>query len=172
MTNYFFTADTHFSHYNIMRYCDRPFETVQEMNQTLIENWNNAVAPNDVVYHLGDFGFWKRGDLNIIFRQLNGRKYLIKGNHDTSLTFKLDWMWVKDVAGIKVNGYYIWLSHFPHVSWDKSFHGSWHLFGHVHGLTPGYGRSFDVGVDANNYSPVSVDHVKTRIESIIWTPTK
>lgn len=160
MPKYFFTADTHFSHHNIISYCSRPFESVEQMNQTLIDNWNSVVRKNDFVYHLGDFGFWKRGDLEIIFNKLNGHKHLIKGNHDTSLTYKLDWVWVKETELLKIDKHFIWLSHYPHWSWERSFHGSWHLYGHVHGRGQAHGLSKDVGVDSNNFIPVELQDLK------------
>lgn len=78
----FFTSDTHFGHENILRYCDRPFSGVDHMNESLIRNWNNMVAPTDVVFHLGDvaLGPWDRWDS--ILTRLNGYKILVVGNHD------------------------------------------------------------------------------------------
>lgn len=82
MIETWFTSDTHFGHKNILEYEKeaRPFETVEEMNETLIDNWNKTVRPKDIIYHLGDFAF---GRVNIgIADRLNGRKRIIMGNHD------------------------------------------------------------------------------------------
>ena len=76
------TSDTHFNHKNIIKYCNRPFNDVYEMNETLINNWNSVVTPEDIIYHLGDFGFGTKEELQEIFDRLNGYKYLIMGNHD------------------------------------------------------------------------------------------
>ena len=81
----FFTSDTHFGHTNIMKYCKRPFETVEEMDQTIIDNWNSVVRPEDIVFHLGDFGFCGSLRLREIVDQLNGKIYLITGNHDRKM---------------------------------------------------------------------------------------
>lgn len=81
MGEIYITSDTHFSHANIIHYCDRPFETVREMDDALIEKWNSVVTPNDTVWHLGDV-FWHHGEAHRIAPRLNGSKFLIKGNHD------------------------------------------------------------------------------------------
>lgn len=163
MSNYFFTADTHFNHFNIMRYCERPFGSLEEMNEAIIENWNKIVTHKDYIYHLGDFGL---GDCRSIFNRLNGRKYLIKGNHDRNPTLKFPWVWVKDTAMIEINSKYIWLSHYAHRSWNRSFHGSWHLYGHTHGKLLPHGRSFDCGIDGHNFSPWSLEEVKNRMKKL------
>jgi calcineurin-like phosphoesterase family protein len=154
MANYFWTADPHFQHNMIRIYCNRPFDDIDEHDETIIENWNKTVGVNDFIYVLGDFGW---GDCRTIFNRLRGRKYLIRGNHDRNPTLKFPWAWVKDTAMIEVRGHYIWLSHYARRSWNRSFHGSWHLFGHTHGRLGPYGKSLDVGVDAWNFAPVSFD---------------
>ena len=82
MKNYYIIADTHFDHENIIRYCNRPYLKVEYMNNDLVNRWNNVVSKNDVVYVLGDFAFGKEA-ISKYIQQLNGTKYLIKGNHDT-----------------------------------------------------------------------------------------
>ena len=79
--NIYFTADTHFGHKAILQYCNRPFETINEMNEALINNWNSKVGPGDIVFHLGDFAFGGSTIWKSILERLNGRKYLIIGNH-------------------------------------------------------------------------------------------
>src|SRR5258708_12137402 len=88
----YFTSDTHFGHANIIRYCDRPFATVEEMDEAMIANWNAVVGRGDDVWHLGDFG-WSRDATRIrsIFHQLNGRKRLVIGNHDGKEVLDLPW---------------------------------------------------------------------------------
>lgn len=78
----FVTSDTHFNHENIIKYCNRPFKDSKEMNEIIIKNWNEVVSNNDIVYHLGDFGFGTFSELQDIFNRLNGIKYLVMGNHD------------------------------------------------------------------------------------------
>jgi calcineurin-like phosphoesterase family protein len=78
----YFTADTHFSHDAIIRFCDRPFRDAQAMDDALVANWNRRVGPDDTVFHLGDF-CWRKGDGLSLLAQLRGRKHLILGNHDS-----------------------------------------------------------------------------------------
>lgn len=79
---YFVIADTHFNHKNIIDYCNRPFKDVEDMNETMIKNWNETVSNTDVVIHLGDVAFGNKEDAKKILGRLNGRKILIRGNHD------------------------------------------------------------------------------------------
>lgn len=85
----YFTADTHFDHANIIRFCDRPFATVEEMNETLIANWNRKVRANDTVFIMGDM-FFRTTDPEPILRRLKGKKHLIVGNHDSQWMKKVD----------------------------------------------------------------------------------
>lgn len=85
-----FTSDLHFWHKNICKYCNRPFETTEEMNQALINNWNSVVKEDDIVFVLGDMGFCGYDKLEPLMSQLNGKKYLIQGNHDSDkIVFRL-----------------------------------------------------------------------------------
>jgi calcineurin-like phosphoesterase family protein len=77
----YFTSDHHFWHTNIIKYCNRPFVSVEEMNEALIQNWNDLVLPEDEVYYLGDFSMAAR-PVEIYTSRLNGIKYLVPGNHD------------------------------------------------------------------------------------------
>lgn len=78
---YFFTSDTHYSHRNVIKYCNRPFKDEEKMNEAMIANYNSVVSPGDVVYHLGDFAFEKdRAKLEWIMSRLNGEKHIIWGN--------------------------------------------------------------------------------------------
>ena len=76
----FFTGDHHFGHANIIKYCNRPFNSVEEMDEMLIDEWNYVVNPDDIVYHLGDIAF-SMNELDKIIRRLNGTIYIIPGNH-------------------------------------------------------------------------------------------
>jgi calcineurin-like phosphoesterase family protein len=166
-----FTSDTHFMHANIIRFCNRPFADVNEMNEALIANWNERIGPGDTVYHLGDFCLGSPQDAEKIFNRLNGNKHLILGNHDKRGTIrKIPFAWVKDVYKLKLGPrQYIWLSHYAHRRWPHSHHGSYHLYGHSHGELPSYGRSMDVGVDAWDYYPVHLDKVLRRLEKAAST---
>ena len=87
MVNKFLTGDTHFGHANIIKYTNRPFKSVSDMNYTLIRNWNQLVKPDDIIYHLGDFAFYSKIDAKKLLSKLNGFKILILGNHDKSIEF-------------------------------------------------------------------------------------
>jgi len=157
-----FTSDTHFGHTNIIRYCNRPFSTAEEMNHIIIKNFNSVVGSDDLVYHLGDFAFRNH---EFYRKQLNGKHFLILGNHDDRKEVdKANFIWVRTTAGVKVNGQYIWLSHFSHRIWDRCHHGSFHLFGHSHNGVEDYGKSCDVGVDAWNFYPVSFEQLVERFK--------
>jgi calcineurin-like phosphoesterase family protein len=160
----FFTADTHFGHDAIRKYCNRPFANVQEMNETIINNWNSVVGKQDCVYLLGDFGFGKPEDLLKILKQLNGNVLFVRGNHDKQMNQIAQ---LRDTIEVRIpdkrfpSGFcYIWLSHYAHRVWNKSHHGSFHLYGHSHGTLPETDSfSFDVGVDSWNFTPVSFEQV-------------
>ncbi len=171
----FFTADTHFNHENIISFCQRPFHNLEEMNETLIENWNAVVGKNDIVYHLGDFAFGTRRQIADVLFRLNGRIYLCIGSHD-EYTIKCYADKFEDVQPyylIKphVKQKYadakmaqpIFLAHYCYRVWPMSHYGSWHLYGHSHGMisseTSKVGKLLDVGVDEHNYYPWTLDEV-------------
>jgi calcineurin-like phosphoesterase family protein len=164
MVKTFFIADTHFNHTNIIKYCSRPFSSIGEMNDILIQNWNACVSPPDVVYHLGDFGF---GNVAPILKILNGTKILIIGNHDQSSLkpavrplFDHQTMMEK----IKIKDKTITLCHYSMRVWPGSGRGAWHLYGHSHGVLPQLGKSMDVGVDATKlWRPLSFEEIEARM---------
>lgn len=173
----FFTSDTHYYHKNIIKYSSRPYKDVDEMNESLIVNYNSVVRPTDTVYHLGDVSFGKDKETETVLRRLNGSKHLIFGNHDKSLRKNKDLLSkyfgsVNDYAEIDVNGQKIILCHYSFRVWNKSHHGSWNLFGHSHGSLyddPNL-LSMDVGVDPNGYYPISFEEVKKIMEKKTWKP--
>ena len=78
----FFTSDTHFNHANIIKFCNRPFKDVEQMNEVIIANWNSVIGKDDTVFHLGDFCLGGAAEWTKILDRLNGKIYLIMGNHD------------------------------------------------------------------------------------------
>ncbi len=169
MGNIWFTSDHHFGHANIIKYCDRPRPTPAEMDALMIERWQEYVRETDDVYVIGDF-VWNgsREYVEGIMEQLPGFKHLIWGNHDARFRKKqwfLDlWQSTSDLKTVKVKlpdgtPKQIVLCHYAMRVWDRSFHGSWHLYGHSHGTLEGTKASMDVGVDAHDYYPVSLDYV-------------
>lgn len=178
MSKTFVTADSHFNHKNIIEYCSRPFTSVDEMNKTLIENWNAVVGKGDIVYHLGDFILGDvAGDvesLSEIISQLNGRIVLIRGNHDTSTKINLYNIYfgnkivVKDIDHFAYKGLYFILCHFPIVNEEFQRLLTKHnseivlLHGHVHNEAPFYQKethSFNCSVDVTDFTPISIDKI-------------
>lgn len=175
-----FTADHHFGHKNIIRFCNRSFENLDEMDKALIHNWNQLVAPEDDVYHLGDVGLCSTGKLRNYLEQLNGRIYLIRGNHEkTAMACKNRFEWIRDRYELKVDDpdshqgkRLIVLSHYAMRVWNTSHWGSWHLYGHSHGNLPDLedSLSIDVGVDCHQYAPISYSQIKEIMSHKTWTP--
>ena len=129
----YYIADMHFSHKNVIKYDNRPFTDLREMQTVLINNWNNAVNADDCVYILGDLT-WKNSTGLEVLMQLKGRKFLILGNHDKpSEEMRAYFEWIKDYAVIEDNDETVVLFHYPIASWYGQFRNSVHLFGHVHG---------------------------------------
>jgi len=154
-----FTADSHLGHANIIRFCNRPFNDVDEMDTKLIENWNSKVGPKDEVYHLGDFAFRSKYHPNIYKNELNGKIHLIFGNHDKKNLYG-GFNILPPQTEIKINNISITLNHFAMRVWNKSHHGAWHLYGHSHGTLEPIGLSLDVGVDSHNYFPWSFEEIQ------------
>lgn len=178
--NVFFVSDMHFSHKNIIKYCNRPFSSVSEMNEKLIENWNNVVSDNDIVFHLGDFAFGGSSLYKDILDRLNGSIYLILGNHDNKALYNFKHEKVKGIEQqmlIEIDNQKIYLNHYPFLCYAGSNKGVWQLFGHVHsgGSTEGFDiprlqylnkYQYDVGVDNNNYTPISFNQLKNKFNEI------
>lgn len=165
----FFTSDLHFFHANIIKYCQRPYISVEEMNECLIKNFNSVVSNNDHVYFLGDFSLLNDLEkLSYIFSRLNGKqKFLIKGNHESKNALKLPWSWIKDYHEMSYDNIFITMMHYPLKTWNHKHHGGINLYGHCHSKTNKFeDRSMDVGVDANNYFPVCLDDILIKIKEI------
>jgi calcineurin-like phosphoesterase family protein len=181
----FFTSDLHFRHGNIIKYCKRPFETVQDQTEKLIENWNKTVPDTATVFILGDFAFATKNQWRGFLNRMTGKKYLILGNHDRHEDIPTEMFEdVVDLAkvSIKIKDHE-WktfiLSHRPILCWEGSNDESIMLYGHVHTCTnPEVDEtidselvklmpknSWDVGVDNNNYTPVSVHEVLEKINN-------
>lgn len=157
-----FTSDTHFGHKRIIELAKRPFASLEEMDNIIINNWNKRVLPGDQVYHLGDFAF---DEHDPYLERLNGQKFLCLGNHDHSKRWKkaTKWVDIDNYREIKVGDQLIILFHYAMRVWNKSGHGSIHLYGHSHNNLPGDAQSCDVGVDSWGMCPVTLDDIKKRL---------
>ena len=178
----FFTSDTHFNHKNIIIYCNRPFETVEKMNEVLIANWNSKVPSDGIVFHCGDFALGGSEAWHKIMPRLNGKIHLILGNHDLKnfrQGYADSFASVQEQLTIDIGKKKIILTHFPllcyHGTWGTEMN-VWNLMGHVHTLKSNnsgkdferlqylFPTQYDVGVDFNNYTPVSFSEVESRIK--------
>lgn len=165
----YYTADTHFGHANIIRFCDRPFAGVAEMDAELIARWNEKVGDDDDVYVVGDFAYRNAESAAKYLRALSGRKHLVVGNHDRK--------WMRDaravallessegVADIVDGGRRVVMCHYPLMTWPGR--ESYMVHGHIHDDTRGaywpllasYGRALNAGVDVNGFEPCTLDEL-------------
>jgi calcineurin-like phosphoesterase family protein len=182
-----FTADTHFGHERIIELCNRPFASVDEMNEVMIERWNAVVRPRDFVVHLGDVAMGKIADTLPLVGRLNGTKTLIPGNHDRVFSankpahierFRPEYLKVFDWIDREwVTRFYydsIHLCHFPFGGDSREEDrfagnrpqdwGQWLIHGHVHDAWKVNGRQINVGVDVWDFTPVRLDQVMEVID--------
>lgn len=168
--NTWFISDTHFGHANIIKYSNRPYKDVDEMNEMMIQEWNKLVKPGDNVHHNGDFAFMPVDRLEKLLWRLNGNIHLVLGNHDKEIVKNRNRLLkqgkfntIQNYNELKMGGEMIVLFHYGLRVWNKSHHGSILLYGHSHGSLPPYGKSVDVGVDCkeitSEYRPIHVDEV-------------
>jgi len=189
----YFTADTHFNHKNIIKYCQRSpepgyglFRDVGEMNEHMIKTWNETVTPDDTVYHLGDVFFGPKDEAITLCNRLNGHKTLILGNHD--LKPKPEFWKEAGFEAIHMLGYrktfklgvldqVLHLSHYPYekalTEYDIRTYLHHHaplehniplLHGHVHDRWQTKGHMINVGVDVWNYQPVSASTILVLVQ--------
>lgn len=154
---YYFTADEHYGHSNIIKYCDRPFEDVDEMDECMLDNHNSVVKSGDTVVHIGDFSLYSRVFQDVsdrYIKKLNGTNIFIIGSHDQWLRNAGSHIWQK-----AINGQQVVCCHYALARWPASHYNSWHLFGHTHGRFENHGKSIDVGVDSHNFTPVSFEKI-------------
>ena len=172
----FFTSDPHFYHKNVIKYSNRPFENVEEMNQILIKNINAKVGETDELYFLGDFIFGSTNKAIEVLSQIKCKNlHYIFGNHDETMYdpkllqfFKSMQSYLEVVvpdSETERGKQMICLFHYPIAEWNKGHRGSWMLHGHCHGNFKypemlKNKRILDVGVDVHNYAPVSYDEIK------------
>lgn len=148
----YFTSDHHFFHKNVLKFEDRPCNTVEEMNELLIERWNKVVSKGDKVHHLGDFSFGSQDQTIDVASRLNGQIVIYKGNHDNKNKLKRmlkegvikEYHLVGDY--IKRNGYQLWLTHYPvEIGYRPNMYS---IHGHIHSSPSNYVNHINVGVDS------------------------
>lgn len=166
---WWFTADEHYCHKNIMKYCDRPFESTEEMDEHFIKVHNDVVDINDEVVHVGDFTLQSKPWAVYILRYLRGNHRFIRGSHDYWLKReqKQEGIWRR-----KIYGQQVVCCHYAMRVWPLSHHGSWNLHGHSHGNLEPFKNQLDVGVDnakklLGEYRPFSFDEVKEILNGMV-----
>lgn len=167
-----FTSDLHFGHANIIRHCNRPFCDVEEMDETLIANWNAKVTKSDTVYILGDLIFRSKKPPEEYLSRLPGKKHLVVGNHDKAWMKKVELSkWFESVEMMKYfsdGQHKLTLCHYPMMTWPFANHDGWMVYGHIHENTsmdywPLIERSermLNAGVDINGFAPVSFEEMQ------------
>lgn len=172
MSKFFVTSDQHFNHENIIKYCDRPFSSVEEMNEEMIKRWNAVVSKDDTVFVLGDFFMGRLTEIQDILPRLNGHIKLVEGNHDKNnriitMTLYGDVKTLGPLFIMDYRGVNIVMCHYP-IDFDlrnmvsKASKKMLFLYGHIHNLAPkGLDRGcfYHVGVDTNDFTPVDLDSI-------------
>lgn len=166
----YYTADLHFGHANVIRFDQRPFESVEEMDRTLIENWNKRVTDKDNIYIAGDLIYKSEKPAEWYLEQLHGIKYLVIGNHEqavlSSEKARCCFEAIDKMMHITDGKCQICMCHFPIVEWNGYFRNHYHIFGHIHNAR---NRAFDVmseepralnaGCMINEYMPVTFEEL-------------
>ncbi|MDQ4061884.1 MAG: metallophosphoesterase family protein [Pseudomonadota bacterium] len=157
----FFTSDTHFGDARMLWIYRRPFPTVAAMDEAMLERWNAAVAPDDEVWHLGDFAMRQpAARVAELLAALHGRKHLVTGNNDGPATVdQAGWASVQPYMEITIDRTPLVLCHYAFRTWRGMGKGWIDLHGHSHGRLKPMTRQYDVGVDAWDFRPVTLETV-------------
>jgi calcineurin-like phosphoesterase family protein len=157
---YFFTADEHYGHKNIIKYCSRPFRSVEEMDDTIISRHNEVVGQDDHVIHAGDFTLNDNKFFQTIIRRLSGIHTFLVGSHDRWLEKSGN----HEIMELRIDGQHIVVCHYAMRTWPRSHYGSWQLYGHSHGTLPPLGLQMDIGVDTHDYYPYSFEEINSTMK--------
>lgn len=180
MSNVFITSDEHIGHQRILTLVPRPFKTVEENREIIIERHNKKVpnSPGYLTVHVGDM-MWHTltvEEATQYINRLHGKHALIYGNHDQRIEESPElqklfvWIVGKDKdSGTKIlhwNKQTLVVCHYAMRVWHRSHRGSWHVYGHSHNALPGLGKSFDIGVDGHNYEPWSMEEIEAKMNTL------
>lgn len=168
----YYIADPHFGHNNIIKLCNRPFHSVEEMNTVMMNNWNSRVMPDDDVYIVGDFAYRSDKAINIL-DSLNGKKHLVIGNHDKknlkSFEFRNRFVEIADIITVNENGIRIVLCHYPMTEWEGMYREAWHFFGHIHNneneaqkIMRTIPKAVNVGAELIGYTPRTANELMSK----------
>ena len=172
-----FTSDLHIWHKNICKYCNRPYESVEEMNEGIVANWNSVVKEDDTVFVLGDLGFCGIEKLRMLLSRLKGTIIVIQGNHDSDKVINTLYnehiiagherlMPITIIGDEECPDQELTLCHFPMIDWYNKEKGAWMIHGHQHQLleTPSCSvLHWDVGLDKNGMTPINFEQLKINI---------
>lgn len=163
----YFTGDTHFGDPRALRFDHRPFPTLDAHDAALVERWNAVVTPEDDVWHLGDFALGPPpARVAAILAELNGSKHLIIGNNDDEATISAEsWASTQSYAELALEGRRLVLCHYAFRTWNGMGRGAINLHGHSHGKLTPVPKQYDVGVDAQDFRPVTIDDILRRRRS-------
>lgn len=181
-SKFYFISDTHFNHKNIIKYCNRPFENIDEMNKVFIENWNNTVTDFDTIFHLGDVALTSESEMRELIPKLKGKKILVKGNHDKKSNefFRNVGFGIIPENPLKLNKEKLILSHKP-LKDTEIPDGYVNVHGHTHNnplhkINPETNEMeypeelysdklhFNVSVDVIDFKPISLEELLKRLE--------
>lgn len=169
MANIWFVSDTHFGHANFLKFTNaagekiRKFDTVEEMDETMIQNWNKVVTPQDHVWHLGDFTFnYKK--LNEYYHRLNGHKRIIVGNHDNVKLIAPLFPKVEYWRGFKEESFIC--THVPMRTDQFRYKVKANVHGHIHAQLIDEPEYINVCVEHTDYTPVHMDEILKRVRNI------
>lgn len=167
-----YSADPHFNRHNILLSTRRPFKTIDQMNDRILEGYQERVRETDDLFLIGDLVHKTSTpeDARYWFERIPGRKHLIIGNHDKSAVTDLTWFSTQHYLELEDSGQMLVLFHYPMLTWNQSQAGSLHLFGHVHSNWPGSRRAVNVGVDFWDFSPCTLSEIRERAEGLEAPP--
>lgn len=160
--NIWVISDTHFNHSNIIRYCNRPFSSLEEMNDTIVQNWNNTVKDGDIVYHLGDVYFNKHHPWMLEKGVLKGRKRLILGNHDDGKDQVLLNSFQKICMWRMFPEFGLLLTHVPVHESTLNHKCPVNIHGHIHNNKSPDKRYKNVCVEWTNYTPINIEELRVK----------
>lgn len=185
-----FTSDLHFGHKPILRpdFDNRPFKNMQEMEDGLVERWNSVVGANDVTIVVGDMFFCGSTKAKTIMERLNGKKILVRGNHDGSTETMLNsgFDYIYESVSLLIAGEMVQVCHYPYRHhwlryWFNRYllrkpvprridsypinKGGWLIHGHTHSTQRVKGKAINVCSNAWNYTPISLKTISTIIEN-------
>ena len=164
----YYTADLHLGHENVIKFSNRPFSSIDEMDKALIANWRAVVQPNDDIYVLGDL-IYRSQNPEAYLKQLTGKMHLIRGNHDTYLNdnpLERYFESINDMLTISDDGRRVFLCHYQLAEWPGYYRDTIHLFGHIHNnrndaceIMEMLPKNYNVGVDCIGFTPLTLTHI-------------